>query len=73
MTVKELISELEKMPQDARVIMWVNTEMGAGEVYSVGRRYSFEVHLNDKYYTPYAEEDGEDSGLHRPGGGWFND
>lgn len=57
MTVRELIAKLQEMPQDASVVMCVDPNHGIRELYSVERRYSFEVHLNDKYYTPYAEDD----------------
>lgn len=57
MTVAELIEELQKMPQDAWVYMWVNPAPGCVEVHSVEKRYDDMIFLNDEYYTPYAEED----------------
>ena len=57
MTVKELIAELQKMPPDAVVVLCVDPEYSIRDLYSVENRRGHEVHLNDKYYTPYAEED----------------
>lgn len=59
MTVRELIAELQKMPQDAVVTMWVDPEKHVSDVYWVERRFGDTVYLNDKYWTPYAEEDEE--------------
>ena len=59
MTVKELIVELQKMPQDATVVMWVKPGVTARELHSVEKRYNDMIFLNDIYYTPYAEEDEE--------------
>lgn len=57
MTVAELIVELQRMPQDAVVTMWVEPNRHVSDVYWVEKRYSDVVYLNDKYWTPYAEED----------------
>ena len=58
MTVRELIAELQKMPQDAEVTMWVEPGRHAADVYWVERRPIVDnVFLCDKYYTPYAEDD----------------
>ncbi len=59
MTVRELIAELQKMPQDAEVTMWVEPDRVASKVYWVEKRYIDTVNLCDKYWTPYAEEDEE--------------
>jgi hypothetical protein len=59
MTVAELIAELQKMPQDAHVTMFVDPNRGFGDIHWVEKRYSDTVYLCDKYFTPYAEEDEE--------------
>lgn len=58
MTVKELIAELQKMPQDAWVFMWVDPDVGGSRIRSVEKRYDDMVFLNDEYYTPYANLEG---------------
>lgn len=57
MTVEELIAELQKMPPDDEVIMWVAPGESCGTVYWVEKRWPDDtcVHLNDKYWTPYAD------------------
>lgn len=57
MTVKELIAELQKMPPDADVTMWVAPTRSVSNVHWVERRNSDMVCLNDIFWTPYAEED----------------
>lgn len=57
MTVRELIAELQKMPQDAEVTMWVSPFSCCGGVHWVERRYVDAIYLCDKYWTPYAEEE----------------
>lgn len=59
MTVRELIAELQKMPQDATVVMWVKPGVVARELHSVEKRYEDMIFLNDIYHTAYAEEDEE--------------
>lgn len=59
MTVAELITELQKMPQDADVAMWVKPGESGGSVYWVENRGFGLVNICDKYWTPYAEEDEE--------------
>lgn len=59
MTVRELMAELQKMPQDAEVTMRVEPDRHAAKVHWVERRYNDTVFLNDIYWTPYAEEDEE--------------
>lgn len=56
MTVRELINELEKLPQDSTVTLCVDQNFGIRELCSVEYRGFGLVHLNDKYWTPYAEE-----------------
>lgn len=58
MTVAELITELQKMPPDALVTMWINPEANVDvNIHWVEKRSGDRVYLNDKYWTPYAEED----------------
>ena len=57
MTVKELISELQKMPPEATVVLWVKPGVVARELHSVEKRYEDMIFLNDIYYTTYAEEE----------------
>ena len=59
MTVRELIAELQKIPQDATVVVWVKPGTTARELHSVEKRYEDMVFLNDIYYSPYAEEEAE--------------
>lgn len=56
MTVSQLISELQKMPQDAEVTMWVKPCNYWGNIVWVQKRHADTVDLNDEYWTPYYEE-----------------
>lgn len=47
------------MPQEAHVMLCVDPAYGIRSLYSVEKRYKYEVHLNDKHFTPYPEEDEE--------------
>ena len=49
------MTELRKMPQDAIVTMWVEPGDPWSDIYWVERRNPNMVHLNDKYWTSYAE------------------
>lgn len=60
MKVHELIAELQKMGPNDDVVMCVKPGECHADIYWVERRHPGGlVHLNDKYWTPYAEMDEE--------------
>lgn len=61
MTVAQLISKLQQMPQDADVQMILKPGNNWGNIVWVEKRYTDLVFLNDEYWTPYYEE-GEENG-----------
>lgn len=61
MKVHELISELQKMDPDSDVRMLTEPGKYYADIYWVEERHPGGlVHLNDKYWTPYAEEDNQE-------------
>ena len=58
MKVYELIADLQKMNPNDDVVMCVEPGKIMADIYWVEKRHPGGlVYLNDKYWTPYAEED----------------